>query len=168
VETALGSHGQLRLLVYAVETAIRATADAGDSTPRGGACDLSAEQIAVIVDFSALTLRTAPSRRAALRALRLLQAHYPERLGAAVVINPPQLFSLFYNAIRPFLDARTAAKVHLLAARDPARVRDHVASIFPDLALVERSLGGDAPPEEEFEPERYARRMLAEEEALRR
>lgn len=36
--------------------------------------------------------------------LNILQNHYPERLGLALIINVPMLVNLFFKAIMPFVD----------------------------------------------------------------
>lgn len=52
--------------------------------------------------------------------VRLLAAHFPERLSQLVLATPPGYFSLFLGAITPFLDGRTAAKIVSLGT--PAEV----------------------------------------------
>ena len=39
--------------------------------------------------------------------IRTAQANYPERLGLAVVCNPPFLFWALWRSVSPFLDAVT-------------------------------------------------------------
>jgi hypothetical protein len=36
--------------------------------------------------------------------LYILQNHYPERLGLALIINVPTLINLFFKAVMPFVD----------------------------------------------------------------
>ncbi|KAG9103102.1 hypothetical protein FRC06_000204 [Ceratobasidium sp. 370] len=43
--------------------------------------------------------------------LNILQNHYPERLGLALIINVPTLVNLFFRAIMPFVDPITRAKI---------------------------------------------------------
>ena len=158
--------GQIRHLVYAMETAVRAMAAGRAGPPRGAGADLAPEQLTLFVDFSNWSLRSAPGRKATVETIHILQEHYFERLGSAVVFNPPRVFAAFWAMVRPFLDARTAAKVTFLDARDPLRARDVLASVFEDLSLLERSLGGDSP--DEFDAHDYGARMRAEDEAQAR
>jgi hypothetical protein len=146
-----------------MELAVRAMADGRAGPPRGAGTDLAPEQLTLFVDFSTWSLRTAPGRKATLETLSILQDHYFERLGSAVVFNPPRVFAVFWAMVHPFLDARTASKVTFLSARDPLRARDVLASVFEDLSLLERSLGGDCP--DEFNHAEYGARMRAEDEA---
>ncbi|CAE6379475.1 unnamed protein product [Rhizoctonia solani] len=52
-----------------------------------------------------------PSLTTSKNMLNILQNHYPERLGLALVINVPTLINLFFKAIMPFVDPITRAKV---------------------------------------------------------
>lgn len=46
-----------------------------------------------------------------LQMLHILQSHYPERLGLALIINVPFLVNAFFKVIMPFVDPVTRAKV---------------------------------------------------------
>jgi hypothetical protein len=52
--------------------------------------------------------------------LSQFQAHLPERLGLALLINPPWVFDLLLAVMRPFIDARTMAKVKILRPAEGA------------------------------------------------
>lgn len=43
--------------------------------------------------------------------LHILQSHYPERLGLALIINVPFLVNAFFKVIMPFVDPITRNKV---------------------------------------------------------
>ena len=43
--------------------------------------------------------------------LHIIQTHYPERLGLALIINVPFLINAFFNVIMPFVDPVTRNKV---------------------------------------------------------
>lgn len=45
--------------------------------------------------------------------LTILQQHYVETLGRAIVVNLPPLLNFFYKGISPFLDPVTRDKVSL-------------------------------------------------------
>ncbi|KAJ6537335.1 CRAL-TRIO domain-containing protein [Mycena sp. CBHHK59/15] len=70
------------------------------------------ESLAIIVDYRATTLRTNPSLAVARKVLNILQQHYPETLGRAIVVNLPRLLNFFYKGIAPFLDPVTRDKMH--------------------------------------------------------
>ncbi|KAF8510786.1 CRAL-TRIO domain-containing protein [Gautieria morchelliformis] len=52
-----------------------------------------------------------PSLGTARKVLNILQSHYPERLGLALIINVPFLVMAFLNLIFPFVDPVTREKV---------------------------------------------------------
>lgn len=43
--------------------------------------------------------------------LNIIQSHYPERLGLAIIINIPFLVNAFFKLILPFVDPITRAKI---------------------------------------------------------
>ena len=43
--------------------------------------------------------------------LNIIQSHYPERLGLALILNVPWLLNAFYKLITPFIDPVTRAKM---------------------------------------------------------
>jgi len=72
------------------------------------------ESLVIVVDYKSTTLRTNPSISVARKVLHILQQHYVETLGRAIVVNLPMLLSFFYKGISPFLDPVTRDKVRLL------------------------------------------------------
>lgn len=69
------------------------------------------ESLVIIVDYRSTTLRTNPSISVARNVLNILQQHYVETLGRAIVVNLPILLTFFYKGISPFLDPVTRDKV---------------------------------------------------------
>ena len=70
----------------------------------------------VIVDLNGLSLgHTKPN---ALRIFRLLiskfQESYPEFMVATYLINSPTIFTGLWTLVRPWLDPKVTAKVHIL------------------------------------------------------
>lgn len=47
--------------------------------------------------------------------LTILQQHYVETLGRALVVNLPMILNFFYKGISPFLDPVTRDKVRIVA-----------------------------------------------------
>lgn len=68
------------------------------------------ESLVIIVDYKSTTLRTNPSISVARKVLHILQQHYVETLGRALVVNLPMLLNFFYKGISPFLDPVTRDK----------------------------------------------------------
>lgn len=69
------------------------------------------ESLVIIVDYKSTTMRTNPSISVAAKVLNILQRHYVETLGRAIVVNLPILLNFFYKGISPFLDPVTRGKV---------------------------------------------------------
>lgn len=52
-----------------------------------------------------------PSLGVARQTLNIIQSHYPERLGLALIINVPMLVNAFFKLIMPFVDPITRNKI---------------------------------------------------------
>ncbi|CDO76486.1 hypothetical protein BN946_scf184615.g12 [Trametes cinnabarina] len=121
---------QLRHLVWYLERA-------KDFMPPGQ------ESIVIIVDYKSTSLKTNPSISVARKVLTILQNHYVETLGRALVVNLPFLLNFFYKGISPFLDPVT---------RDKMRFNPDLLELIPKEQL-DADFGGDF--EYEFEPNSY-------------
>nr|GFD02480.1 hypothetical protein [Tanacetum cinerariifolium] len=92
----------------------------------------------------------------------ILQDQYPERLGLAILYNPPKLFEPFYKIVKPFLEPKTANKVKFVYADDP-----NTKSIMENLFCMdelESAFGGKV--EESFDIKKYAE-IMKEDDAKR-
>jgi hypothetical protein len=69
------------------------------------------EALVIFVDYKSTTLRSNPSISVAAKVLNVLQQHYVETLGRAIIVNLPILLTFFYKGISPFLDPVTRDKV---------------------------------------------------------
>ncbi|GLJ26473.1 hypothetical protein SUGI_0511100 [Cryptomeria japonica] len=49
---------------------------------------------------------------------KVLQNHYPERLGVAILYNPPKIFESFWTVLNPFLEPKTYRKVKFVYSKD--------------------------------------------------
>lgn len=72
------------------------------------------DSMVCLVDYRSATLKTTPSIANARHFLSIVQNHYVETLGRAIVVNLPFLLTFFYKAISPFLDPVTRDKVRSL------------------------------------------------------
>ncbi|KAH9486476.1 CRAL-TRIO domain-containing protein C23B6.04c [Psilocybe cubensis] len=127
---------QLRHLVWCLERA-------KDLMPPGQ------ESLVIIVDYKSTTLRTNPSISVARKVLNILQQHYVETLGRAIVVNLPFLLNFFYKGIAPFLDPVT---------RDKMRFNPDLFELVP-ASQLDADFGGEH--EYEFEPESYWDQIIA-------
>lgn len=126
---------QLRHLVYILERA-------KDLMPPGQ------ESLMIIVDYKSTTLRTNPSISVARKVLTILQHHYVETLGRALVVNLPMILSFFYRGISPFLDPVT---------RDKMRFNPDLFELVPREQL-DADFGGDY--RFEFDHEAYWSQLI--------
>jgi hypothetical protein len=69
-----------------------------------------------------------PSLTQARTVLNIIQTHYPERLGRAMVLNVPFLLRTFYALITPFIDpvTRTKLKFNPRAIDDGLFAKDQI------------------------------------------
>ncbi|KAI0331836.1 CRAL/TRIO domain-containing protein [Cubamyces sp. BRFM 1775] len=101
------------------------------------------ETLSLMVDFSDRAKN--PSLGQSRAVLNILQTHYPERLGRALVVNVPWLVNTFFKLITPFIDPLTRPKLRF----NPNCLSEGLFS--PDQLLSE--WGGSA--HFEYEHERY-------------
>ncbi|KAK0187189.1 CRAL-TRIO domain-containing protein [Armillaria mellea] len=123
-ENTESSPRQLRHLVWCLERA-------KDLMPPGQ------ESLVIIVDYKSTTLRTNPSISIARKVLHILQQHYVETLGRALVVNLPVILSFFYKGISPFLDPVT---------RDKMRFNPNLLELIP-ASHLDVDFGGEFPYE---------------------
>ncbi|KAE9372376.1 CRAL/TRIO domain-containing protein [Stipitochalara longipes BDJ] len=71
------------------------------------------ETLALLINFKTSKTRTntAPGLSQGREVLNILQTHYPERLGRALIINIPWIVSGFFKLITPFIDPLTRQKL---------------------------------------------------------
>ncbi|KAF8183935.1 CRAL-TRIO domain-containing protein [Pholiota molesta] len=67
------------------------------------------ENLALLINFGDRGKN--PSMSTALAVLNILQNHYPERLGLALIINVPFLINAFFKVVMPLVDPITRNKV---------------------------------------------------------
>ena len=104
-------HCFARLSLAARPPAAAAPAAGGDLV---SSSDAAGTRWTWLVDFRGFGLAHAMQARTAAATLSAFSAHMPERLEAVVLLSPPGLFDALLAVLRPMLDARTAAKVHVV------------------------------------------------------
>ncbi|XP_038881392.1 phosphatidylinositol transfer protein 3-like [Benincasa hispida] len=140
--------GQIRYLVYCMEHAILSS----NSTDG---------YMVWLIDFhgwntSCLSLKV--TRDTA----HVLQNHYPERLGLAILYNPPKVFESFWVMVRPFLESKTFKKVKFVYSNNPES-RKIMEDNF-DADELETSFGGKNPVG--FNYEDYSQRMMEDDKKM--
>jgi hypothetical protein len=111
---------QVEHLVYMLERTI-------DLHPPGQ------ESLALLIDFRNTSSGGTPGLGIAKQVLDILQNHYPERLGRALLTHLPWYVSMFLKAINPFIDPVTKEKIKY---NEP--LTDHVPA-----AQLMKASGGD-------------------------
>ena len=101
------------------------------------------------MDFNGFGLRHAMGGSTATNFLSTFSSHLPERLGAALLINPPSIFDMLLAVLRPFIDARTMGKVKILRPK-PGQLAGDLApygvTCPRQLAWLEKVLAMPAAP----------------------
>lgn len=119
--------GQIRYLVYCMENAI---------------LNLPPDQESMIwlIDFKDFDMSNI-SLKATKETAHVLQEHYPERLGLAILYNPPKFFEPFWMVAKPFLETKTANKVKFVYS-DDVNSKRIIEDLF-DMDQLESAFGGN-------------------------
>lgn len=88
-------------------------------------CPPGQEKICLLIDYASASQANTPSFSTSRGVLNILQNHYVERLGQALIVNVNWFISAFFTAITPFLDPVTAKKIVML--RHPPGLQDYVS-----------------------------------------
>ncbi|KAI3689281.1 hypothetical protein L2E82_47235 [Cichorium intybus] len=136
------TRSQIKYLVYCMENAIL-------NLPPGQ------EQMIWLIDFDGFNLSNV-SINSTKETANVLQNQYPERLGLAILYNPPKFFEPFYKMVKPFLEPKTANKVKFVYADDP-NTKGIMDNLFC-MDELESAFGGK--DEEYFDIKKYAEKMI--------
>lgn len=149
---------QMKQLVYTMESAIAMKPkESRDRMEVAPVRTPAYEQLIVLLDFTGYTLRNAPPFKTSLETLKILQDYYCERLGEALLLNPPGVFRFLWKLIRPFIDKRTLKKINFLPRN--FKECDLLKERF-DLNELDASLGGTG--NLPFDFKKYGELMMGE------
>lgn len=135
------TQSQIKYLVYCMENAIF------NLPPEQ-------EQMVWLIDFNGFGMSNI-SIKSTKETAHILQDHYPERLGLAILYNPPKLFEPFWKVVKPFLEPKTANKVKFVYS-DDANTKSIMESLFY-IDKLESAFGGKNGAKFDFKI--YAARM---------
>ena len=121
---------QVRALCYILERVC------GIMDPRKGV-----EQHVLVIDFKGYSLLNAPPMSVTKEVMTVLLDRYPERLGAAIFVDPPVLFYMTFRLVKPFLPAETQAKINFCKRDRHGRINKTFAKYF-DPETLEEEYGG--------------------------
>ncbi|GAA96587.1 uncharacterized protein L969DRAFT_88063 [Mixia osmundae IAM 14324] len=88
---------------------------------------------AILIDYKGSSSSTQPPMWITKRVINILQQHYPERLGAAVILNLPWYLSSSIKMITPILDKETTDKLSFNPSKEKLRLlvpRDQLDATF--------------------------------------
>ncbi|KAF2190011.1 CRAL/TRIO domain-containing protein [Zopfia rhizophila CBS 207.26] len=91
------------------------------------------ETLALLIDFRNSSNSSNPSLATSKQCLNILQNHYPERLGRALITHLPWYVLTFFKLITPFIDPNTKPKL---------KFNEPLPSFIPKAQLMNTS-GGD-------------------------
>ncbi|MBA0566119.1 hypothetical protein Golob_010964 [Gossypium lobatum] len=140
--------GQIRYLVYCMENAIL-------NLPP------DKEQMVWLIDFNGYNL-SHTSVKVTRETAHILQDHYPERLGLAILYNPPKFFEPFWKVVKPFLEPKTQNKVKFVYSDDP-NSKKIMEELF-DMEKLETAFGGN--DDSGFNISKYAERMREDDKRM--
>ncbi|XP_048226714.1 phosphatidylinositol transfer protein 3 isoform X2 [Ricinus communis] len=140
--------GQIKYLVYCMENAIL-------NLPP------NQEQMVWLIDFHGFNLSHI-SLKVTKETAHVLQDHYPERLGLAILYNPPKFFEPFWMVAKAFLEPKTFNKVKFVYS-DVANTMKIMEDLF-DMDHLESAFGGKDGAG--FDINTYAERMREDDKKM--
>ncbi|KAL4297903.1 hypothetical protein GQ457_12G016290 [Hibiscus cannabinus] len=147
-QNSKSTKGQIRYLVYCMENAIlNLPADQ--------------EQMVWLIDFNGFNMSHI-SVKVTRETAHVLQEHYPERLGVAILYNPPKFFEPFWTVVKPFLEPKTQNKVKFAYSGD-LNTKKIMEDLF-DMEKLESAFGGN--DDSGFNIDKYAERMREDDKRI--
>lgn len=148
-QNSKSTRAQIKYLVYCMENAIM-------NLPE------NLEEMVWLVDFDGFNLSNI-SFKSTRETAHVLQEYYPERLGVAILYNPPKFFEPFYMLVKPFLEHKTANKVKFVYSSDPITMK--IMEDTFDVDKLESAFGGKD-TNASFEINKYAERMREDDKKM--
>ncbi|XWS21536.1 hypothetical protein CRYUN_Cryun30bG0062600 [Craigia yunnanensis] len=147
-QNSKSTKGQIRYLVYCMENAIL-------NLPQ------DQEQMVWLIDFNGFNMSHI-SVKVTRETAHVLQDHYPERLGVAILYNPPKFFEPFWAVVKPFLEPKTQNKVKFVYSHDH-NTKKIMEDLF-DMEKLEAAFGGN--DDSGFNINKYAERMKEDDKRI--
>lgn len=148
-QNSKSTKAQIKYLVYCMENAIM-------NLPE------NMEEMVWLIDFDGFNLSNI-SVKSTRETAHVLQEYYPERLGVAILYNPPKFFEPFYTLVKPFLEPKTADKVKFVYSSDSNTMKI-IEDTF-DVDKLESAFGGKD-NNASFEINKYAERMREDDKKM--
>eukprot|EP01137_Pigoraptor_chileana_P016618 Opistho-2@73643 len=101
------------------------------------------EQMVLMIDFDGYSVMNAPPMHVSKEVMHILTLQYPERLGLAILVDAPFLFTMAYSVLSPFIPIETRKKIHFVkGSHAPGSDKQKLFAAHFDLENVEEFLGG--------------------------
>ncbi|GMI77232.1 hypothetical protein like AT1G22180 [Hibiscus trionum] len=147
-QNSKSTKGQIRHLVYCMENAVlNLPADQ--------------EQMVWLIDFNGFNLSHI-SLKVTRETSHVLQERYPERLGVAILYNPPKFFEPFWKVVKPFLEPKTQNKVKFVYSDDLSTMK--IMEDLFDMEKLESAFGGNG--DSGFNISKFAERMRGDDKRM--
>ncbi|KAK3438064.1 hypothetical protein EUGRSUZ_F02445 [Eucalyptus grandis] len=147
-QNSKSTKGQIKYLVYCMENAIL-------NLPS------NQEQMVWLIDFQGFNMSHI-SVKVTKETAHVLQDQYPERLGVAILYNPPKFFEPFFSVVKPFLEPKTYNKVKFVYS-DDLNSKKIMEDLF-DMDRLESAFGGN--DANGFDIGKYAERMREDDKRM--
>lgn len=135
--------GIVQHLVYNMERAMACiTCQEAQEKAVVNLADTQARKMVLLCDFADTGSSNLVPLSVAREIMRIMQDHYPEKLGNAFFINVPWLAMRFLSAVWPFVDPVTQEKIQFLTLE--GEELSEWMSKYCDLAVLEPEFGGTA------------------------
>ncbi|KAL7566137.1 hypothetical protein ACA910_003905 [Epithemia clementina (nom. ined.)] len=109
------------------------------------------EKINILIDYKDFSLTKAPPLSTARFTLDILQKYLCERVHRYYLINPPIVFRVFWNIVKPFVSAATKESIIFCTGKTGLqKIRD----VVTDESMLEECAGGTSQVRE-FDSEEY-------------
>ncbi|KAK7321167.1 hypothetical protein VNO77_31519 [Canavalia gladiata] len=147
-QNSKSTKGQIKYLVYCMENVIL-------NLPP------DQEQMVWLIDFQGFNMSHI-SIKVTRETARVLQDHYPERLGLAILYNAPKFFEPFFTMVKPLLEPKTYNKVKF-GYSDDQNTKKIMEELF-DFDHLESAFGGN--DDTGFDISKYAERMKEDDKKI--
>ncbi|BBN69278.1 Sec14p-like phosphatidylinositol transfer family protein [Prunus dulcis] len=141
-------NGQIMYLVYCMENAMLNL-------------NSDQEQMVWLIDFQRWS-SSSISLKVTRETAKVLQNHYPERLGLGILYNPPKIFESFWTMVKPFLEPKTYKKMKFVYSDNPQSQKT-MEDLF-HMDKLESAFGGKNSCG--FDYQAYAQRMREDDKKM--
>ncbi|KAM3294396.1 hypothetical protein ACQJBY_037338 [Aegilops geniculata] len=116
--------GQLQYLTYTLENAVL-------NLPQGQ------DKMVWLIDFTGWTLAHRSPFKTSRETMNTVQNHYPERLSAAFMFNPPKIFEASFKVLKVLIDPKSAQKLNFVYKENEESMKTMYNHIDPEVLPVE-------------------------------